>query len=366
MHSFSFSQCLPGLMLTAILFTACSGSEDSSPKKLPPPPPHTATYILQKGKLGTALRIPAELTAYKEVDLYAKVDSYIKDLKVDVGSVVRKGQLLAILEAPELLSRLAASQSRYEAQQAVFTQSDATYKRMLAVSKVPGTISKNDVDIALAKRNSDQAQFEAAKSEYGANSSITQYLQIYAPFDGVISVRNVNLGAYTGPSGKGSALPIFTLTEQTHLRLIFELPEAFKGNIRPNDTVRFTVRAFPDQIFAARIARRAGVMDKELRSEHIELDVYNSDQRLSPGMVAEAVIGLSGNENAFIVPRTGVVNVPQGTFLIRDSSYTAVHVPIRTGRSTDSLTEVFGPQLHPGDAYVLKASEEIHDGAKLH
>jgi membrane fusion protein (multidrug efflux system) len=356
---------LSTVLLATVLFAACTASDEETAKPVVLPLPHTPTFVIQKGRLSTGLHIPAELTAYREVDLYAKVDSYVKELKVDVGSVVEKGQLLAVLEAPELLSRLAASESRYKAQQAIFTQSDATYKRMLAVSKVPGTISKNDVDVAEAKRNSDEAQLEAAKAEFMANMTITNYLRIYAPFDGIISSRNVNLGAYTGPSGKGSAVPIFTLNEQTHLRLIFEVPEAYKGYINLADTVHFTVRAFPDQMFAARIARRAGVMDAQLRSEHIELDVLNEDRRLSPGMVAEANIKLSGNDNAFVVPRTALVNAPQGTFLIKDSSHDAVHVPVRPGRITDSLAEVFGSGLREGDSYVLKASEEIHSGAKI-
>ena len=365
MYNASILTRLSGSILVTLFFIACSGSNEQTAKQAVLPLPHTPIFIIQKGRLSTGLHIPAELTPYREVDLYAKVDSYVKELKVDVGSVVKKGQLLAILEAPELLATLAASESRYKAQQAVFTQSDATYKRMLAVSKVPGTISKNDVDVAEAKRNSDEAQLQAAKAEFMANTTITDYLRIYAPFDGIISSRNVNLGAYTGPSGKGSAVPIFTLSEQTHLRLIFELPEAYKGYIKLTDTVHFTVRAFPEQVFAARIARRAGVMDAQLRSEHVELDVLNEDRRLSPGMVAEGIISLSGNSNAFVVPRTALVNVPQGTFLIRDSSNSAVHVPVRAGRITDSVAEVFGSGLHEGDSYVLKASEEIHSGAKI-
>jgi membrane fusion protein (multidrug efflux system) len=344
-----------------ILLAGCSSIGEKEKAKVVLPPPHTETFTLSKESLSTSLKIPAEITAYREVDLYAKVNSYVKILTVDVGSPVKKGQLLATLEAPELLSQMAAAESKYRAQQAVFIQSDATYQRMLTVSRTPGTVSKNDVDIALAKRNSDEAQLQAAQADYKASTSIAQYLQINAPFDGVISARNVNPGAYIGPAGKGSELPIFTLNELRHLRLIFEVPEAYKSYIHLEDTVRFVVRSYPDELFSATIARRAGVMDKLLRSEHVELDVINNDRRLSPGMVAEATIRLSG-ASAFVVPKTAVVNAPEGVFLIEKTDGKARRTSIRLGRLTDSTAEVFGQQLKEGGTFVTKASEEFHDG----
>jgi len=357
------------LAAAGLFWAGCSSSE--APKEpgkkavAPVAPAVPTTFKLTKGSLHTELKVPSELTAYRAVDIYAKVNSYVKSLTVDVGSEVKKGQVLATLEAPELVQQLAAAQSKYKAQQAIYEQSNATYERVLDASKTPGTISKNDVDIASAKRNSDLAQMEAAKADYEATSTIAQYLVIRAPFDGVISVRNVNLGAYIGPAGKGSELPIFTLQEQTHLRLVIEVPEAYKSFIKLNDMVKFTVKAFPDQVFSAKIARRAGVMDKTLRSEHIELDVTNNDGKLSPGMVAEAVIGLDAGANAFVVPKFAVVNSTEGVFMIEDSANIAKRVPVRLGRLTDSLAEVFGNGLKESASYLTKGSEEIKNGATV-
>lgn len=358
------------LAAAALLWTGCSSSEAAKePEKkvaaTPAAPAIPTTFKLAKGSLHTELKVPSELTAYREVDIYAKVNSYVKSLTVDVGSEVKKGQVLATLEAPELIQQLAAAQSKYKAQQAIYEQSNATYERIMDASKTPGTISKNDVDIASAKRNSDMAQMQAAKADYEANSTIAQYLTIRAPFDGVIGARNVNLGAYIGPAGKGSELPIFTLQEQTHLRLVIEIPEAYKSFIKLNDVVKFTVKAFPDQVFSAKIARRSGVMDKTLRSEHVELDVANNDNKLSPGMVAEAVIGLDAGANAYVVPKMAVVNSTEGVFLIEDSANVAKRVPIRLGRVTDSLAEVFGNNLKENGQYVTKGTEELKNGSPV-
>ena len=357
------------IAVASLFWAGCSSSDGENKvtgkNTAPAAKPAPATFALSKGSLHTELKIPSELTAYRQVDVYAKVNSYVKNLAADVGSEVKKGQVLATLEAPELVQQLAASMSKYKAQQAIYEQSNATYERIVDASKTPGTISKNDVDIASAKRNSDLAQMQAAKADYEANKTIAQYLTIRAPFDGVISARNVNLGAYIGPAGKGSELPIFTLAEQQHLRLVIEIPEAYKNFIKLNDVVKFTVKAFPDQPFSAKIARRAGVMDKSLRSEHIELDVINDDRRLSPGMVAEAVIGLDADANAFVVPKGAVVNSADGIFMIEDSSNIAKRVPVRQGRVTDSLAEVFGKSLKVNALYVAKSSEEIKNGKPI-
>ena len=95
---------------------------------------------------------PAELIAYKQVDLYAKVNSYVKNLNVDIGSTVKSGQLLATLEAPELISQVSAAESKLKSQEAIYESSNATYQRILETSQTPGTISKNDVEIALGEK----------------------------------------------------------------------------------------------------------------------------------------------------------------------------------------------------------------------
>ena len=142
---------------------------------------------VEKGKLSSTIAVPGELMPYQEVDLYAKVNSYVKKLLVDIGSEVHQGQLLATLEAPEINSQLAAAQSRIKQQEAIYFASKATYDRLYNTSKTPGTVSQNDLEQAEAKKNSDLANVDAAKSSYKEVAANLNYLQIRAPFDGVIS-----------------------------------------------------------------------------------------------------------------------------------------------------------------------------------
>ena len=130
---------------TAILFTAlvvlsCEKKKEEAPKA--EIEPKVETFLLAKEKLTTELRLPAELTGFQQVDLYAKVSSFVKLLKVDIGSKVKKGQLLIVLEAPEISSQLAAAESRLKSMEAIYATSKSTYNRLYETSKVEGTISK--------------------------------------------------------------------------------------------------------------------------------------------------------------------------------------------------------------------------------
>jgi membrane fusion protein (multidrug efflux system) len=188
-------------LVVSILGQGC-GADANKVKPVKEVKPTIATFKLETGKLSTALQLPGELTANQQVDLYAKVSSFVKALNADIGSQVSKGQLLMTLEAPELSSQLAAAKSKLKAQEAVYTASKANYERLFETSKTPGTISKNDLDQAIARKNSDEAQLEASKAAFQEVGTIRNYLEIRAPFNGVITARNVNLGAYVGPSGK--------------------------------------------------------------------------------------------------------------------------------------------------------------------
>lgn len=343
-----------------ILASACSKKEE--PKKVSSVP-RLETFSLAKELFSTELSVPGELISYQQVDLYARETSFVKKLYVDVGSEVKEGELLVSLEAPEITSRLSGAESRYKSQEAVYTASKATYDRLLETSKTPGTVSQNDLDQARARMNADLAQLESAKASFREVGDTRRYLEIRAPFSGVISARNVNLGAYVGPTGKGSEFPLFTLQEQRRLRLVVSVPEAYTAYFQRGDTVTFRVKARSTEVFTATIKRHAGALDVKLRSERVEMDVDNQGGKLLPGMIAEVGIPLKAMESTFVVPNSAVVNGAEGIFVQRVQGDTVNWVPVRTGRSMLGRTEVFG-DLHVGDELVKAASEEVRRGSR--
>ncbi len=353
------------LSLTLLIAACQSPVEKQEAKPQPASVPITPAFILQKEKLASVLTLPGELTAFQQVDIYAKVSSFVKKLYVDVGTEVAAGQLLAVMEAPEINSQLSGAASRLESLEAIYIASKANYERLLETSKTPGTISPNDLDLAMARQKSDHAQLESARAAYKEISDNKNYLEIRAPFGGVISARNVSNGAYVGPAGKGSELPMLVLQEQKHLRLIVAIPEAYTNYLNEKNTVAFTVKALPGQVFAAKVNRLAGALDTRLRSEHIEMDVINADKKLLPGMVAEMVLSLPATDANFVVPRSAIINSTERLSVIQVKDGKAKWVDITKGRQSGEKTEIFGSGLSVGDTLLQAASEEIRGGTQL-
>ncbi|GAB4020840.1 efflux RND transporter periplasmic adaptor subunit [Spirosoma koreense] len=356
-----------GSLLLASLLTNCHSPEskaEASETETASAPAAIEKFALKKGKLASSLQVPGELVAFRDVDIYAKVSGYIKTLKVDVGSEVRQGQLLALAEAPELNAQLTSAESRLKAQEALSIASKANYERILEASKFSGAVSKNDVDQALAKRNADLAQLDAAKSAYREVADLKKYLEIRAPFDGIISARNASTGAYIGPAGKGSEFPLFVLTEQKRLRLVIAVPEAYTGYVDQNDEVSFTVKTFPDKKFTGQVKRLSGALDKRLRSERVEVDVVNNNKKLLPGMVAEVNLPLPTKASTFVVPKSAIVNSTTGVFVIRVNNQKAEWVPVKKGLEANEKAEIFG-NLNEGDQLITSATEEIRDGSSI-
>jgi len=349
--------------LATILLFGCKNSHQGNDQNNAAQPA-IEIFSLDSGKISSSMKIPGELVSYRDVDLYAKVSSFCKQLYVDVGTAVKEGQLLALMDAPEIVSQLASASSRVEALSATYKASKANYERLLETSKTPGTISQNDLDQALGKSNSDYSQLQAAQSVQKEISVMQSYLEIRAPFDGIISARNVSLGAYVGPSGKGSEFPMFTLNEQKRLRLVVYIPEAYTSYLHQDDEIRFSVKAYPNDKFSGKVKRLAGALDKRLRAQRIEMDVFNENKKLLPGMIAEVEFSLATNPDTFVVPSSALVNSTERVFVIRIANKKAEWVDVKKGMEINGQVEIFGP-LTRGDQLVTTASEEIRSGAEV-
>jgi membrane fusion protein (multidrug efflux system) len=351
----------------AAVFQGCGSTkaeEEEENAKVPVTAPVLETFALKKQQLSSNLQIPGELIAYQQVDLYAKVSSFVKKLHADVGTEVQQGQLLASMEAPELTAQFAGSQSRLQSQEAIYEASKANYERLLETSKTPGTVSQNDLDVALAKQRSDFAQLEAAKSATREITDTRNYLEIRAPFSGIITARNVSTGAYVGPSGKGSEFPLFTLVEQRKLRLVVSVPEAYTSYLKNKSEISFKVKSLPNENFSAKVSRLSGALDLRLRAQRTEMDVSNSDRKLLPGMIAEVSIPLNGNAQSFVIPNSALLNSTQGTYVIKIVDQKAVWVPVKTGSSSEEKTEIFG-DIKEDDVIVKSANEEIRNNSEV-
>ncbi|MDR2271135.1 MAG: efflux RND transporter periplasmic adaptor subunit [Sphingobacterium sp.] len=361
----NFLKILSAVGLLAYL-TGCQSAAEENGKKTTAvmASPTMETFVPTKQKLTNKMQIPGEISGFQQVEIYAKVSSYVRALKVDIGSRVQAGQLLAVLEAPELSSQLSAAKSRLKSQEAIYMATKSTYDRLFETSKVEGTVARLDLEVAEAKKNADFAQFQAAKSAYAEVQNLLNYLEIRAPFDGVIATRNVNQGAYVGPAGRGSEMPIMTIQQQSKLRLAVSVPEQYAGFLAADQPLQFTVKSLPGQQFSGKIARKSGALDSKFRSERVEIDIINTNNKLLPGMVAEVELPLTSQDSTFVVPKTAVFTSGEGSFVIAVVDNKTSRVPVQKGRSIDGQVEIFG-NLSPTIRLISKADEEIAEGTTI-
>jgi membrane fusion protein, multidrug efflux system len=349
------------ILTTACFLFSCNSNKESE-KKETPKAIETCSVTFEKPMKNITL--PGELKAFYEVDIYAMVNALVKNVLVDRGSVVRKGESLVLLAAPELEAQLSQAYSKMVSADAVFKASDANYKRLLETSKTPGTVSANDLDLAHSKMLSDSSDADAAKAYYQSINALKDYLNVVAPFDGVITERNISPGALVGPSSKNKDVPMFKLKEENKLRLAVAIPEIYSGSLPEHQEIKFKVKAYPDEEFTALLARKASSITSDIRSELIEFDVDNPNKRLKSGMYAEITLNLERKDSTMFVPKTAVVSSTERTYVIRVNNGVAEWVDVRKGNTVGNNIEIWG-DIKATDVLVTNASEQIRNGQKL-
>src|SRR5262249_446143 len=212
-----FRICLSSLVSGAVCWCASCGANSNSSTKAQPPATTTPTVEVAKvvsKKLAITTRLPGELQAYEDVAVFPKVTAYVESIRVDRGTRVRSGQLMARLVAPELPAQRAEAQSKLQAAEAQRAEAEAklasdqsTFDRLKNASATPGVVAGNDLDVAQRGVDADRAKVEAmrgsaeaAKSGLKSISEIEGYLEVRAPFDGVVTERNVHPGSLVGPA----------------------------------------------------------------------------------------------------------------------------------------------------------------------
>jgi RND family efflux transporter MFP subunit len=402
-------------LVMAAIGAACSGAgqkpqAQAAQGPTPAQAPTVTITAVESRELNRQIRLPGELQAYQDTALYAKVPGFVEVINVDRGSVVRKGQLLARLRAPELDTQRgeaeakvrAAQSQRVEAQskvsgihaqrleaEAKLAADEATYQRMKAASATPGVVAGNDLEIAQRaveagrariqlwneNEKAAQAQVKALEENEGAlreaarsSQNIGEYLRITAPFDGVITERNVHQGSLASPASSPANPPMLRLQQVTRLRLVVPVPEANVSAIAPRAEISFTVPAFPGESFIGVVGRISNALDEKTRTMPVELDVSNPKRRLAPGMVPEVIWPVSRPRPSMFVPPSAVATTTERTFVIRIRDGVTEWVDVKRGASMSDngkdLVEVFG-NLSPGDQIAVRGTDELRAGARV-
>jgi len=368
-------------LLLAIGLAGCGGRGAAQAEKSAPPPGPQSIDVVRVVQQPTnvLLEMPGQLDPYETVAVYPKVTGFVRRIRVDRGSRVRNGELMAELEAPELVAQRAEAQSKLQAAEAQLAgaraKADAdtsTFERLKAASATPGVVAGNDVMVAQKAVEADQSQVTAAQQTAEAARqavrSITQlegYLRVTAPFDGVVTERNVHPGTLVGPnSGPAATTPMLRVVHSDRLRLVVPVPEAYTADVRRGGTIAFTVPAYPGETFSGAVARIAQAVDVKTRTMAVELDVMNTDGRLAPGTFCQVQWPVHRRTPSLFVPAGSVGSTTDRTFVIRIRNGKTEWVDVKTGLASGPLVEVFG-DLQAGDEVAVRGTDEVKPGTDV-
>jgi membrane fusion protein, multidrug efflux system len=318
-------------------------------------------FSLKKGKINKQMTFPAELTPLDKAEIYAKVSGYINEFKVDIGDHVKKGEVLVVLDAPEVLSNYSQNLSDKQTAFAKYQTSLDAYKRLLKASKVNGTVAAEEMEKSKNLMLSDSSAVEASKSKLDANAQLKDYLTIRSPFNGIITQRNFDPGTLVGSN---NSKPLLVVENIETLRLRVPVPEAYVMAIPDTSIIHFTVDAQPGKTFAATISRKSGSVNPGNRTEIWEYVYQNKDNQLKSGMFATASINFKRKDLSFLVPESAVVTNLERRFVIRLKNRKADLLDVRNGISQDNKVEIFG-NLTEGDTILVRATDEIKPGTRL-
>ena len=388
---------LAGLAVLSISLASCSrpGSaetnattEDSAPT--------VAIEKAARANLSRSLSLTAEFIPFQEVEVMSKVSGYIKKINVDIGDRVHTGQVLAVLEAPEMnddLARAAAGVQRSEAEvkraqgdveraQASHEIAHLSYERLQGVAKTkPGLVAQQEIDDAKGKDLASEAQVAAAQSTLQANQQQTavsraeqaryktmyNYTTVVAPFDGVVTMRYGNTGTMiqAGTSSQSQAMPVVRLSQNSLLRLMLPVPESAVSRIRLGQQVEIRVPSLDGRTFTGKVARFSNKVTTATRTMETELDVPNPKLILIPGMYASVDLRLENRPDVLSVPvaAADVSGTEPRVFKVNGENKIDV-VPVKLGLETANRVEVLSG-LKEGDSVVVGARAGLKPGDRV-
>jgi len=383
------------VVILAIAASSCSGNGNERVQAEGPTITVGVTKVVNKS-LGRQITLSSELVPFQEIDVYAKESGYVKRLLVDYGTHVKAGQVMAVLEIPELEAQLEEDQAeiknaanqvsraqhelyRYQAQ---YKALHLQYTRLNSVfESQPGIVAQQEVDDAQGKDmaassqvDAGQAALEAAQSQLSVaraklthDQSLFDYSRITAPFSGIVTERYANLGTLVqaGTGSSTQAMPIVKLSEDDLFRLVIPVPEAYVRYIRLGDPVDVRVPSL-NRTLPGKVARFSVDVQADTRTMHTEVDVLNPQRILLPGLYAEAELHLDRKDNIPCVPVQAVSHRgDKTTVLVVSADGTLAQRDVEIGLETSSDAEILsgvseGEQVVVSDRSGLKAGQKVH------
>ena len=308
------------------------------------------------------LILPGNLQAFSDTPIYARTTGYLKRWYADIGKKVKAGELLAEIDAPELDDQLQQAKADHATAQANFNFAQSTAVRWEALLKTD-SVSKQEADEKRNDMAARKAVLEASRYNVLRLEKLQSFKKIYAPFEGVITARNVDVGTLID-AGSAPAKEMFHIASTKRLRVFVNVPQSSAREVNPGMTAELTLAEFPGQRFKGIFARSSQSIDAATRTLLSEVDVENEKGELLPGSYAQVHLKLSTEHAALIVPVNTLLFRPEGVMVAILQADHAVLTPIKLGKDYGSEVEVVSG-LAATDSIILNPSDSLVSGAQV-
>jgi RND family efflux transporter MFP subunit len=311
---------------------------------------------------GNELVLPGNAQAYSDTPIYARTSGFLKAWNFDIGAHVRKGQLLVELEAPEVDKQLMQARANLATAQSNHDIATIIAKRDERLLKT-NSISAQETENALAQATATKAIGEASAAEVARIEQMKAYQRIYAPFDGVITARNTDVGAVID-SGAGSAKELFHISKIDRLRVFVPVPEMWSRHARPGTKAELSLTEFPNRTFPCTLVRTSGSIETATRTLLTEFEVDNSSGELLPGSYVQVHLTLPASASALTVPANTLLFRAEGlrVGVVKDGKTKLM--PITVGRDFGTKVEVLSG-VQADDSIILDPSDSLIDGLSV-
>ena len=309
-----------------------------------------------------ALNLPGEIQAFTAAPIYAQVSGYVRKWYFDIGAKVKKGQLLAELDTPNLAGQSEQARANLINAQAAQRLSAATAQRYDALF-AQGAVSRQDKDEKDADLAAKNASVAAAQASLYSVASQENFRRLLAPFDGVVTSRAVDVGALVTVGN--NATPLFTVSDQNRLRVYVRVPQNYASYIHPGMTVSFTVPQYPDRTFHASLVASAGAVAAATGTVLVQFGLDNQDGALQPGAYAEVKFPLPPGANGIRLPATALMFRDEGMQVATVDATN--HVKLKTitiSRDMGAAVDV-GSGLSPQDRIIDNPADALRDGDEV-
>jgi RND family efflux transporter MFP subunit len=310
------------------------------------------------------LVLPSTLQAYVESPIYARTSGYLKKWYHDIGSRVRQGELLADIDAPEVDQQLSQARADLNTTEANSDLSKITANRYQELIKTDG-VSKQEVDNAVGDYAAKKATVSSSEANVRRLEELESFKHVYAPFNGVITRRNVDIGNLINAGNGGAAQELFYLAQTDPIRVYVSVPEVFAPSIRQGLGAYLELAQYPGQKFEGKVVRTADAIDQASRTLNTEVDVPNKDGRLLPGGYAQVHLGVKVSDARLEVPVNALLFRAEGLRAVTIDANHKTHLqPIAIGRDYGTSLEVL-QGLKADDWIVVNPADSLDEGVQV-